>query len=515
MEVIREITRNRYFWLWLALVLLSLGLHLYELDLRPFHSDEAIHAKLSYDLAYTGEYRYNPTYHGPLLYYLTTLIYWIFGDSDFTARLPAALSGISMLYVSWKLSAIYGKKAAWWTGFLLTISPLYLYYGRFLRMDILEVLVASLAFLSLYEALHLKKERAWIMLGFWSALAFATKENAYITTLLAILTTLAILFNLGWHRGLRSFYNWLLSSWKGPVAAISIWVIVSITLYTIFFKYPQDWVFPAKAVGHWAEQHNIERVGGPWWYHLFRLAQYEFLVVISATIWIFRQPSLRIIDFSLYFFGCASIAMYAYLGEKVPWLGIHQIWSFLPLAGAQIARTFGSEGKYWSRGIAISGISATLIISVTANYFLDRISPQSLRTESLQYAETTVELKQLVVEIIEKGTMPSGVAAAAVEGVSSWPLVWYLRHEKINWSLPVEDTAPDFILLDSEKLNQIEHFTGSKYVMESIPVRSWWLPEQKAATLSEFIRYLITRKPWTSVTFSNSLVLRKKPENNL
>jgi len=40
-------------------------------------------------------------------------------------------------------------------------------------------------------------------------------------------------------------------------------------------------------------------------------------------------------------FGVSSIALYCYLGEKVPWLGVHQIWPLVPLAGAQLARTFG------------------------------------------------------------------------------------------------------------------------------------------------------------------------------
>ena len=54
---------------------LSAALHLVGLGERSFHHDEAIHAKLSYDLAFAKSYRYDPTYHGPLLYYLTALTY--------------------------------------------------------------------------------------------------------------------------------------------------------------------------------------------------------------------------------------------------------------------------------------------------------------------------------------------------------------------------------------------------------------------------------------------------------
>ena len=492
--------------------MLSLGLHLFALDQRPFHSDEAIHAKLSYQFAYMGEYRYDPTYHGPFLYYLVALVYWIFGDSDFTARLPAALSGVSMLLVCWKISSIFGNKAAWWTGLLFTISPLYLYYGRFLRMDILEVLTASLAFLSLYEAVWLKKERAWITVGIWSALAFATKENAYITAVLAISTAIVILLNLGWRKSLHSFYTWLQTSWHGPLTAFSLWIIFSLALYTVFFRYPQDWIFPYKAIIHWAEQHNIERVGGPWWYHLFRLAQYEFLILITATIWVFRQSSLKILDFSLYFFGCASLAMYAYLGEKVPWLGIHQVWAFMPLAGAQMARTLGLEGCWWSRTLAGIGIAVTLIISLAANFSPNLRSPQPQRTESLYYSDTTVELQSVAREIVDKEKSASGMPpVASVQGIATWPLTWYWRHESIYWSLPKEGSLPDLVLVDIDKRDLMDQLLGSKYSLESIPVRAWWFPENDMPTVADLFHYLITREPWTPVTFNEALVLRRKP----
>ena len=46
------------------------------------------------DVNYAG---YNPIYHGPLRFYITAGFFWLFGESDFTARLLAALSGILLL----------------------------------------------------------------------------------------------------------------------------------------------------------------------------------------------------------------------------------------------------------------------------------------------------------------------------------------------------------------------------------------------------------------------------------
>ena len=130
---------------WAGLVLLAATLHLWGLADRSFHHDEAIHAKLSWDLAERGSYRYDPTYHGPALYYLTAAAYLVAGDSGLTARLPVAIAGIAMVWVAWSLRRRVGGRAAWWTALLATVSPLFLYYGRFQRMDVLEALFASAA----------------------------------------------------------------------------------------------------------------------------------------------------------------------------------------------------------------------------------------------------------------------------------------------------------------------------------------------------------------------------------
>ncbi|MCK5379107.1 MAG: hypothetical protein KAJ78_06865, partial [Acidobacteria bacterium] len=48
-------------WPWWVLAALTVVLHLWQLDARSYHHDESIHAKLSWDLAESGAYRYDPT----------------------------------------------------------------------------------------------------------------------------------------------------------------------------------------------------------------------------------------------------------------------------------------------------------------------------------------------------------------------------------------------------------------------------------------------------------------------
>lgn len=496
---------------WLLLIAFSITLHLWQLDARTFHSDEAVHAKLAYDFAVLGNYRYDPTYHGPLLYFLTAFIYWILGDSDFTARLGIALCGIGMLWIAWRIRRPFGGSAAWWAGLLVTISPLSLYYSRFLRMDMLEMLTASAALLGLYAAFRWSDRYSdWKWVGIWGALAFATKENAYITAFLLVVTLILVAFTFGF----RSYFEMALRAARdkkyGLAIAVGWFIICVLLLYTVFLKYPDDWSFTVRAVRHWAYQHATERVGGPWWYHLLPLLQYEFLILGAAAAWVFRRRQLRPVEVGLFLFGMASLVMYAYLGEKVAWLGVHQIWAFIPLAAAQLARTFGPRGAWWSRTLAGAGLLMTLLASLTANFVLSEISPNMDRVESLHYVQTSPELKAIVDDIRAQSALGE-YPAAIVVGDATWPMVWYLRHDPVRWSLSGVKTRPPVVILDPEQEQSLcgQLCSDSGYRRALVPLRSWWLPQQESPGIYGLLRYLVTRKPWIEVGTRKVLVLQR------
>ena len=79
----------------LLIIILAIILRFAFLDLKLLHHDEAIHAWFAYELVTKGVYSYDPMYHGPLLYYLTAGMYWLFGQSDLIARFLPALFGTS------------------------------------------------------------------------------------------------------------------------------------------------------------------------------------------------------------------------------------------------------------------------------------------------------------------------------------------------------------------------------------------------------------------------------------
>src|SRR5215472_266332 len=107
-----------------------------DLGSRPLHHDESIHAYQSNTLAKDGNWRYDPAYHGPFLYYANALIYKVFGTTNTTARLLPAFFGLILIALAWPLGRWIGKTAALLFAILVLLSPHLTYFSRFIREDI-------------------------------------------------------------------------------------------------------------------------------------------------------------------------------------------------------------------------------------------------------------------------------------------------------------------------------------------------------------------------------------------
>src|SRR3712207_9206412 len=71
-----------------------------------------------------------PRLHAPLRFSRPRLIYIVFGDSDFTARLAPALMGTLLVALPYLLRHQLGRIAALASGVILAVSPSILYYSR-------------------------------------------------------------------------------------------------------------------------------------------------------------------------------------------------------------------------------------------------------------------------------------------------------------------------------------------------------------------------------------------------
>jgi uncharacterized protein (TIGR03663 family) len=178
--------------LYLLIFLASLLLHLWQLDGRALHHDETLHAAYSWNI-FTGQpYIHDPLLHGPFLYYFGALMYFLFGDNDFTARLGFALFGTLLTVLPYLIRREIGRPAALLASLYLLISPAFLYMGRFARHDIYSITFEMLIFIAIvrYATTH---HARWLYLGAAAfGLMFVNQETSYLFLLIIGLPLMAL-----------------------------------------------------------------------------------------------------------------------------------------------------------------------------------------------------------------------------------------------------------------------------------------------------------------------------------
>ena len=270
----------------------SLFTRFWDLGKRPLHHDESIHAYQSWVLFKgTGDWRYDPAYHGPFLYYVNALVYKLVGATDTTARLMPAVFGIILIAFAWPLRRWIGKPAALAYAIFVLTSGHLSYFSRFMREDLYSLVFTLGTILAFQRFLETDRAR-WLTLSA-AAFAFAgvTKENAYMTGVLFVVFG-AWAFGVrvarsdrvrdGARAALGGTVRWMLGHWMPIFSAGLLFLTIWITMYTAFGKYPSDWLAIPKAVKYWIGQHSIARIPGPWWYYFPQLAYYETAILVAA-----------------------------------------------------------------------------------------------------------------------------------------------------------------------------------------------------------------------------------------
>jgi predicted membrane-bound mannosyltransferase/DNA-binding beta-propeller fold protein YncE len=168
--------------LYATFILLALVTRLWGLGARVMSHDESLHTQFSLQFFRGDGYNHTPLMHGPFLFHVTPLFYWLFGVSDFSARLPVALFGVVLVAMPYLLRGWLGKTGALFTSFFFLISPYITYYSRYIRHDIYVIVWALILFIATWHYLRQRKEKYlwWFAAGL--ALMYATKEVSFIYT---------------------------------------------------------------------------------------------------------------------------------------------------------------------------------------------------------------------------------------------------------------------------------------------------------------------------------------------
>lgn len=221
------------------IIILAIVSRFYILGARVMSHDEVNHVRPSWEL-YTGQgYRHDPVTHGPMQFHLVALSYLLFGDNDFTSRIPAALFSIATVMMMWKYRRFFGRVGALAAGVMMLISPYMLFYGRYTRNDAFVALWGVITLYGMLRYLEDGKNKFLILLAAIFSLQFATKETSFIYAAQSLLFLLIVflrnLYKKDWKDNFqkRSFLLGLITAAGAMVIAVVLFMLGGKTPTTI------------------------------------------------------------------------------------------------------------------------------------------------------------------------------------------------------------------------------------------------------------------------------------------
>ncbi len=178
--------------LWLLLIVTAAITRFWDLGSRALHHDETIHTYYSWGM-YSGEvpYVHNPLMHGPFLFHGNALVYLLFGASDASSRFLPAVSGVLLVALPWLLRGprFLGRWGALAAGFMLLLSPSFLYYTRYIRHDPYTALGALVLCIAIFRYLE-QPQRRWLITAFVATAFLLTNHEIVFAIGLAFVLAL-------------------------------------------------------------------------------------------------------------------------------------------------------------------------------------------------------------------------------------------------------------------------------------------------------------------------------------
>ncbi len=205
---------------------------------RVMSHDESLHTRYSYNLYSEGNFSHTPLMHGPVLFHATALSFHLFGDSDFSGRIYTATLGVLMVMFPLLLLRWLGKWGALLASLLLLISPLLLYYNRYIRHDTPSIFFGMIMLYCILQYLDGApgvRRRAYWLYVFAAAmiLNLGSKETAFIyIAIFGSFLSLYFLVRLAQQRlelrGKPLFQQVLLGILLGGMMTLGMYIIVDI-----------------------------------------------------------------------------------------------------------------------------------------------------------------------------------------------------------------------------------------------------------------------------------------------
>lgn len=434
---------------------------LWQLNDRPMHTDEAVHAQKFGALLEKGSYFYDPDeFHGPTLNYATLISAFLRGEKTYseinetTLRLVPAVFGIGLVLTPLFFLKGMTRRAVFFCSVLIAFSPALVYYSRYYIQEMLLVFFTA-AFLGCGWKYFQSQKAVWLVLsGISVGLMHATKETFVFAILAAAIAFMVC--------RVYDKPKWSLKV-SHLLAAVAAMVLTSALFYSSFGTNPKGILDSVSTYAIW-----FQRAGGqtvhvhPWYYYLNLLTWLELtepitwnedgivaLAALSLLFIVSRKPLLAKSPVLFRFFAVYTLVLtviYSLIPYKTPWCMLSFLYGMVILAGFMIDWLLQVAETWWEKVGAAALIGIFIIASPIVQSWMLNFHYASEPTNPYVYAHTSTDIFPMVSAVkkaaaasVQGKQTPIQVIAA---GSDYWPLPWYLRdYTNVGYWSEVDDSA--------------------------------------------------------------------------
>lgn len=489
----------------------ALALRLPQLNLRPMHGDEAIHA-VKFSQMQSGEYRYDPReYHGPSLYHATWpllagrgLDYQSAGAGDY--RLVPALFGVALLPLLLLWADGWGRLESLAAAVFAAVSPALVFYSRYYIQETLLAFFSFALMIALWRyarAVAENQRRAalcWaVAAGACVGLLHATKETWVLSVAAMGVAALAATLWTRWRDGSALDWRALRQPKALGVATLAAFVVAALLLS----NFGRDLRGPLNSLlafgTYWqrgaGESQQAQppfyylklllftkNAPGPWWSEAIIVAL-AVVGLVAALKWRVGQAVPRedgphpVLLRWVAFYTVALVIIYSVLPYKTPWSMFGFVHGMTLLAGVgavTLLRALPDAGRVVLILLLLIGAThlteQSWVLNFKEPFPYDRRNPYV----HSQPAPDAVRLAERVRAMSRFHAAGRAMTVQVVApGGDYWPLPWYLRDFKnvgYHSAAPANLRAP-VIIAAAELEPALSAKLGARYHSEYFGLR--------------------------------------------
>lgn len=473
-----------------VLVLAAFLLRCYQIDVRPFHSDEGVNFHFVREVLRDGMYHYShENYHGPLYFYLSAAAARILGHTVAGFRAASILIGAGLILLLLPLAQNCGRRFVLLAALFIAVSPSLVFMSRYAIHEMLFAALSLSLAIDLYRLFCLRQEDGLMSAAFSLALLVSTKET-YVLTLFCL--AFSILLVCGFKEPLIA-----LKEYRKTVY-ISFWIFLGtiIVLHSGGFKSFQGVREFFLGVAQW-----IGRGTGdmghfkPFWYYLVDvilptepylavlivvLPVFTFLALLRSPVYISINELRARMSFPVYVSSWFLLAfvVYSSVPYKTPWLVINITLPGLILLAWCLDRMFELSTRFRRIALLLTAIVTAVSLNnlVFFNYDANAINLKKPALEKsipygpgnpFSYVHTAPGMLSLVEDVRQYWRV--NPEAKVLIGVKTyWPLPFYFQDREANTGYMLADDVDRFsgeydVIIADAKTNWRNPDWSSKY----------------------------------------------------